>query len=281
MILVILGRVKTEMPMNRKKYKRSLGLLLSLLSGLLLVLSLAAPLVNAQIPAPTPPDIRPPAPRLPDGRPNLGRVEIGKGYWAPRQYRDYRAILVSHDDFPFQPWAKALADLREATDSRDDPNGHCLPTAGPRMMTTPYPMEILQMPEQQRIFMVFEGGAHIWREIYLDGRDFPSPEALNPTWMGYSIGHWEGDTLVVEVRGFNEKTWLDMYGKPHSEQMVIYERYSRTDLYTLHYEATIEDPGTYTEPWTVAMDITWDPEGELIEFICQENNLWDGSMLDK
>jgi hypothetical protein len=142
-------------------------------------------------------------------------------------------------------------------------------------------MEIVQIPQQQRILMIFEGGAHVWREIYLDGRDFPEGDDLNPTWMGYSIGHWEGDTLVVEVRGFNEKSWLDMTGDPHTDQLTIVERYTRTDLYTLHYEATLDDPGAYTAPWTVAMDIIWDPEGQLQEYICQENNLWQGSQLNQ
>lgn len=244
-----------------------------------LVLYASAPHALAQVAAPAPPDIRPPTPRLEDGTPNLGRVEKGKGYWAPKQFRDYTDILVSPAEIPYRPWAKQLATERTLSDSRDDPNGHCLPPAGPRMMTTPYPMEIVQLPEQERILMIFEGGAHLWREIYMDGREFP--ENLNPTWMGYSIGHWEGDTLVIEVKGYNEKTWLDMTGDPHTEQLIVTERLSRPDLYTLHYEATIDDPGAYTAPWTVAMDIVWDPEGALIEYICQENNMWEGSQLNQ
>jgi hypothetical protein len=242
-----------------------------------LAIGVMAPYAAAQVAAPEPPAIRPPTPRLADGTPNLSRVEKGKGYWALKQYRDYADILVSPSEIPYRPWARQLTMERRAAESRDDPQGHCLPPAGPRMMTTPYPMEIVQLPEQERILMIFEGGAHLWREIYMDGREFP--ENLNPTWMGYSIGHWEGDTLVIEVKGYNEKTWLDMMGDPHTEQMTVTERLQRTDLYTLHYEATIDDPGAYTAPWTVAMDIVWDPEGVLIEYICQENNLWDGSQL--
>ncbi|MDR2212253.1 MAG: hypothetical protein LBE21_01310 [Pseudomonadales bacterium] len=248
----------------------------ALLCGLLLS---GAALTQAQVAAPKPPDVRPPMPRLADGTPNLGRVELSRGYWAPQQFRDYNAILQSPAQIPYLPWAAQVAKERRDSDSRDDPNGHCLPPAGPRLMTTPYPMEILQLPEQQRIMMIFEGGAHVWREIYMDGREFP--EDINPTWMGYSIGHWDGDTLVVEIRGFNEKSWLDMYGDPHTEQLIVTERFTRTDLYTLHYESTIDDPGAYSEPWVVAMDIVWDPEGEIIEYICQENNLWNGSHLLK
>ena len=250
--------------------------LLGVLAALLLV---HAPLVTAQVSAPPPPEIRPPMPRLPNGEPNLGRVEIGKGYWVLKQHRDYADILTSPAAIPYRPWARQIAMQRRETDSRDDPNGYCLPPAGPRIMTTPYPMEIIQMPEQQRIIMIFEGGAHFWREIYMDGREFP--DSINPTFMGYSIGHWEGDTLVVNVKGYNEKTWLDMYGDPHTDQLSVQERITRTDLYTLHYEATIDDPGAYTAPWSVDMDITWDPEGALIEYVCQENNLWEDSLLNR
>ena len=142
------------------------------------------------------------------------------------------------------------------------------------MMTTPYPMEILQLPEQKRILMIFEGGAHVWRIIYMDGRSHPEGDALNLTWMGHSVGHWEGDTLVVDTVGFNEGTWIDMGGKPHTDRLHLVERITRTDLYTLHYEATVDDPGAYTASWKVRFDITWDPNGEIQEYICQENNLW-------
>jgi hypothetical protein len=253
----------------------------SLLAIIFLLLLLVSLKSVAQVSAPRPPDIRPPAPQLADGRPNLGRVEIGKGYWVLIQHRNYADVLISHDEIPYQPWAKVISTERRESNSRDDPQGHCLPPMGPRLMTTPYPMEIVQLPEQERILMIYEGGAHIWREIYMDGREHPQGEDLNPTWLGYSVGRWEGDTLVVDVRGFNEKSWIDMTGDPHSDQLQIIERYSRTDLYTLHYEATIDDPGAYTEPWTVAMDIPWDPNGELQEYICQENNLWNGSQLNK
>lgn len=252
-----------------------------LILGFLLLLMSVAPLTFAQVFAPKPPDVRPPTPRLSDGRPNLGRVEIGKGYWALQQHRDYTEILISHDEIPYQAWSRAISRLRSETNSRDDPQGHCLPPIGPRLMTTPYPMEIIQLPDQQRIIMIYEGGAHIWREIYLDGREHPAGDVLNPTWIGYSVGHWESDTLVVDVRGFNEKSWIDMVGDPHTDQLQITERYSRPDLYTLHYEATIDDPGAYTEPWTIAMDIIWNPDDELKEYICQENNLWEGSYLNR
>ena len=92
--------------------------------------------------------------------------------------------------------------------------------------------------------------------------------------MGHSVGRWEGDTLVVDTVGFNEGTWIDMGGKPHTEKLHLAERFTRSDLYTLHYEATIEDSGAYTAPWKVRFDVGWDPNGEIQEYICQENNLW-------
>jgi hypothetical protein len=247
----------------------------------LLVLFPAVPEGVSQVFAPAPPAERLPTPRLADGTPNLGRVAGEKGYWVLLQHRDYAEVLVSPGEIPYLPWARQLAMERRADQSRDDPQGHCMPPSGPRLMTTPYPMEIIQLPDQDRILMIYEGGAHIWREIYMDGREHPRGDALNPTWIGYSVGRWEGDTLVVDVRGFNEKTWIDMVGDPHTDQLRIIERFSRPDLHTLRYEATLDDPGAYTEPWTIAFDIPWDPEGELQEYICQENNLWTGSQLNR
>jgi hypothetical protein len=243
-----------------------------------IVVLLMAAAVGAQVRAPRPPANRPPAPRLEDGTPNLGSIIPNKGYWAPAQYQDYTAILVEPKEIPYQPWAAALAAERKASGSVYDPNGLCLPPTGPRLMTTPYPMEILQMPRQKRIVMIYEGGAHIWRNIYMDGRPHPPAGQLTPTWLGHSVGHWEGDTLVIDVVGFNEGSWIDMGGKPHTNKLHIVERYTRTDLYTLHYEATLDDPGAYTAPWKIAFDVTWDPDGEIQEYICQENNRWGSAL---
>jgi hypothetical protein len=173
---------------------------------------------------------------------------------------------------PFQPWAAAVYDYNSKNQSKYDPEGYCLPPGGPRMMATPYPAEIIQLPEQKRIIMIFEGATHIWREISMDAREHPKGDALNPTYLGHSVGHWEGDTLVVDVVGFNEATWLDYFGHPHTDQLHVIERYSRPNKGTLHYEAVIDDPGAYTKPFTVAWDIPWRANGELTEYICQENN---------
>jgi hypothetical protein len=173
---------------------------------------------------------------------------------------------------PFQPWAAAVYDYNSKNQSKYDPEGYCLPPGGPRLMATPYPMEIVQLPEQKRILMIFEGATHIWREIFMDGRPHPQGDALNPTYLGHSVGHWEGDTLVVDVVGFNESTWLDYFGHPHTDLLHVVEKFTRPNKNTLHYEALIDDPGAYTKPFTLSWEIPWRANGELTEYICQENN---------
>jgi hypothetical protein len=173
---------------------------------------------------------------------------------------------------PFQPWAAAVYDYNSVNQSKYDPEGYCLPPGGPRMMATPYPAEIIQLSEQKRVIMIFEGATHIWREIYMDGRPHPTGDALNPTYLGHSVGHYEGDALVVDVVGFNEATWLDYFGHPHTDQLHVVERFTRPNKGTLHYEATVDDPGAYTRPFKVAWDIPWNGTSELTEYICQENN---------
>jgi hypothetical protein len=173
---------------------------------------------------------------------------------------------------PFQPWAAAVYDYNSVNQSKYDPEGYCLPPGGPRMMATPYPAEIIQLSEQKRVLMIFEGATHIWREIYMDGRPHPTGDALNPTYLGHSVGRYEGDALVVDTVGFNEATWLDYFGHPHTDQMHVVERFTRPNKGTLHYEALIDDPGAYTKPFRVAWDIPWRANAELTEYICQENN---------
>ncbi|PWU06328.1 MAG: hypothetical protein C5B51_12630 [Terriglobia bacterium] len=224
-----------------------------------------------------------PAPRLPDGHPDLGN---GKGVWSPRIVDDIsgngggekdattRAAQMKMTDeridVPFQPWAREVYNQREATLSKEDPEGYCLPPGIPRMMNTPFPMQIYQLPD--RILQVYEGGAHMWRIIYLDGREHPKQALLNPSYLGHSVGHWEGDTLVVDVAGFNDRTWLDAAGHPHTEKLHVIERYTRVDENTLHYQATIDDPGAYTKPWTVGWKVSWEPGWDPLEYVCQENN---------
>jgi hypothetical protein len=173
---------------------------------------------------------------------------------------------------PFLPWAAGIYNYNSSNNSKYDPEGYCLPPGGPRLMATPYPMEIIQLAEQKRVLMIFEGATHVWREIYMDGREHPKGDDLNPTYLGHSVGRYEGDALVIDVVGFNEQTWLDYFGHPHTDQLHIVEKFSRPNKRTLHYEATVDDPGAYAKPFTIRWDIPWNATGELTEYICQENN---------
>jgi hypothetical protein len=218
------------------------------------------------------------------GKPDFGG--LAKGVWTVPYIVNLQ--VNAHDEngctyiqIPFKPAAKAIWEERFLkNDMKDDPEGFCLPPGVPRMMYTPYPTQIYQMPD--RIVFVYEGAAHVWRLIWMDGRPLPkSNDDINPDFLGYSVGRWEGDTLVVDSMGFNTETWLDASGHPHGEQLRVTERYTRTNFNNIKLEATITDPEYYTKPFTVVTGITWTPNtrgpwtlrgGELVEYICQENN---------
>jgi hypothetical protein len=191
-----------------------------------------------------------------------------------------RGGAASESWIPFLPWSAAVYNYHSKNESKYDPEGFCLPPGGPRLYATPYPMVILQQPELKRIYQVFEGGTHVWREIFMDGRPHPAKDKLQgATWLGHSVGRWEGDTLVVDVTNFNEGTWLDYFGHPHTDQMHVVERWTRPNKSTLHYEATIDDPGAYSAPWTTAWDIPWSAQS-IDEYICQENNQYLNHLKD-
>ena len=208
----------------------------------------------------------PPTPRMEDGTVDLG----GDGVWSLPYITNFGARVVGGDDVPFLPWTEAMHAYNASTRVAYDPEGFCLPPGGPRAFGTPYPAEIIQ--EEDRIIIIFEGGAHVWREIHMDAREHPGGDVLNPTYFGHSVGQWDGDALVVDTVGFNEKTWLDFGGHMHTDQLHTVERFTRPDRNTLHYEVMIDDPGAYSEPWTIAWDIDWSEGLELQEYICQENN---------
>jgi hypothetical protein len=251
---------------------------------------IAAGLVFAWLPAsaqvgPDPDESKPsrPTPRWTDGHPDLGN---SKGAWFPRIVDDIsgngggekdertrerqKKMVDERIDVPFLEWTKKAYEESAATLSKEDPEGRCLPPGIPRMMNTPFPMQMYQLPD--RVMQVYEGGAHMWRVIYMDGRPHPKGDQLNPTYLGHSVGHWEGDTLVVDVVGLNDRTWLDAAGHRHTEQLHVIERYTRVNENVLHYQATIDDPGAYSKPWTVGWKISWMPGMEPLEYVCQENN---------
>lgn len=247
-----------------------------------LALACAAPVVvSAQAPqggAPPAAEASPPAPRWPDGRVNLGSAAEARGYW---EVRPGLGGFPRPADVPFQPWARALHQYRTSRTDLHPPLVRCKPASGPSFFNAPG-FEIVDVPEMQAIFILNIAGAHSWRVVHMDGRRHPAVDALRPTYLGHSIGRWEGDTLVIDSVGFNEKQWL-AGAFPTTEQLHLIERISRPDMKTLVYEATIDDPGAYTAPWTVRWTIneksasSWIEGGEIFEYICQD----DGANLER
>jgi hypothetical protein len=148
----------------------------------------------------------------------------------------------------------------------DNPQIRCLPAGVPRIYALTQPYKIVQTPDL--VIMLYENGT-LYRQIFLDGR--PHPANPQPAWLGYSIGRWEGDTLVVETVGFNDQTWLDGTGHPHSDRMRLTERFARRTVGRMDLEITIDDPGAYTRPIRYLQPQELLPEGELIEYVCSEN----------
>ncbi len=208
-----------------------------------------------------------PAPRLADGKPDLS------GIWAPDNQYDGKPANFAADlkveDVPFQPWAKALFDERKSgTHGREDPSARCLPQGVPRVNAAPGQWKLIQNPGF--IAIIYEAFNILWRQIFLDGREVA--EDAPPTWLGYSTGKWEGDTLVVDTKGFNGKIWIDLMGKPSTDALHVIERFRRKDFGHMEIQITIDDPKAYTSPWTVNEQVRLLPDTELMEAICSENN---------
>jgi hypothetical protein len=208
-----------------------------------------------------------PTPRWPDGQPIIGAAPGEKGIWS--SCCGNLAASIKAENVPFQPWARAVYEDR--LKNQLEPHTRCHPSGGARQFVTPYGTEIDEFRELQQIFVFDIGGPHTFRPIYLDGR--PHPKDLKPSYYGHSIGHWEGDTLVVDTVGFNERFWMDRAGAPHTEKLHFIEKFTRTDHDTLKYEITVDDPGAYTAPWSPAPAmLTWTPGQELFEYVCQQND---------
>jgi hypothetical protein len=209
-----------------------------------------------------------PAPRAADGHALLGSTPDAKGLWLPGPVIPNPLGLAPEAELPFQPWARALhADRRR---NQLEPHARCKPSGGARVFLTPYGVEIVEMPELQRVMVFDVGGPHTFRTIYMDGRTHP--KNLAPTYYGHSIGWWEGDTLVVDTIGFNEGFWLDRSGLPHTTELRTLERFTRVDMETLRYELTIEDPGAYTAPISGKINLVREADTELFEYVCQQSN---------
>jgi hypothetical protein len=209
-----------------------------------------------------------PAPRSADGRVRLGvgATPTETGIWLPGPV--IPDPLGLKGDVPLQPWARALAADRRT--HQLEPHARCKPSGVARVFLTPYGVEIVEVPEMQRIYIFDIGGPHTFRTIYLDGRRHPADR--RPDYYGHSIGWWEGDTLVVETTGFNEGFWIDRGALPHTATLRTLERFTRVNMRTIAYELTIDDPGAYTKPFTGRLNLIWEPGTELFEYMCQEAN---------
>lgn len=193
-----------------------------------------------------------PAPRTKDGKPDF------TGVWYAQ-----RAVDPGHPET--LPWAEKVFQEHVAGNSKDAPGARCL-TRGITLAGALFPYELVQTPT--RLVMIFEDDIPSHRTVYLDGRHHPKDP--NPNWMGHSIGHWERDTLVVDTVGFNDRTWLDAQGHPHTEKLHVIERLRRPDLGHLEIEFTIDDPGAYAKPWIIKRVADLDPGDEIGEYVCTE-----------
>jgi hypothetical protein len=190
------------------------------------------------------------------------------GVWMERQ----NAITFSSEEPPLMPWAEEKYKAVKpgygprATPDSEDPILNCKPPGVPRIMLIPFPMQVIQIPGE--VIMLFEYDHYI-RHIYLSRRTHP--KELDLTWMGDSIGSWEGDTLVVDTAGLNDKTWLDQVGHPHSDALHVVERIRRIDRDTLQDDLTIDDPKAYMKPWTGREVFKLRPSWHLLEYVCADD----------
>ena len=209
------------------------------------------------------PNLTAAAPRRADGKPDLA------GIWeteSPKYLADIAADFKP-GAFPIQPWAEALTnERRTGIHAGEESNANCLPQGVPRINATPNPFKIFQ--DSRQLVILYEAFGQ-YRQVFLDGRILP--ENPQPAWLGYSVGKWDGDALVVESTGFNGKTWLDQVGHPTTEALHVTERFRRRDLGHLDIQITIDDPKAYTKPWTIVEPFHLLPDTELLEFVCNEN----------
>ena len=243
-----------------------MGNLRSLLSGVVL-LTTVVPLSAQWLHYPTPA-----IPRTPDGKPNLSapapKTADGKpdlsGIWTGTDDKYFRDLTVGGPPAPMLPWAEALFKERKGNLEKGHPSERCLGHGVTDYDTQVSLRRVIQTPGI--IGILFEGYNH-YRQIFLDGRPLPTP--TQPSYMGYSIGRWEGDTLVVETNGLNDKGWLDMHGHPQTEATHINERFRRRDFGHIDLQLTIDDPTAYSKPWSSNIGLTYLPDEELIESICE------------
>ena len=211
------------------------------------------------------PNLSAPAPKASDGKPDLS------GVWQAESQEFFFDLAsgLKPEDVIMLPPAKALQQQRVDREHGDDPLARCLPHGVPRINTNGlFPFKIVQTPG---LVVILYEQLNLFRQVFLDGRKLVA--SPNPAWLGYSTGHWEGDTLVIESSGFNDKTWLDTsVGHPASEALHVIERVRRPNFGTLEVKATIDDPKNYQKPWTSKIQkMNLQLDTDILEFICNEN----------
>jgi hypothetical protein len=220
------------------------------------------------------PNLSAPTPRAPDGKPDLSGMwgwetpaNCGARCNDTQLGREFINIAASlRGRLPYQPWTAELVRKRMADLAKDDPNVRCMPRGAPRIWTDDYYKRLIQIPD--RLIILTERNMQ-YRQIFTDGR--PLPVDPNPTWNGYSTGHWDGDTLVVETVGFKDDLWLDSNGNPLTNAGRMIEKIRRPSFGTLQIEITIDDPKAYTAPWTVTLNQPIVLDSELLDYYCLEN----------
>ncbi len=244
------------------------------------------------------PNLSAPAPRDANGKPDLSGVwqveppapgemerKVGDlGTFAvpgddPRTFSPYFFNILGdfkREDAPIRPEAAAVFQAHAKTFGKDSPGSHCMPMGVPNTELIAVPFKIIQTPDV--VVMLIEAD-NTHRQIYTDGR--PLPVDPQPSWQGYSIGKWEGDTLVVDTIGFNDKSWLDAIGHIHSESLRVQERYHRRDFGHMEMQVTIEDPKTFTKPFTFKVNQLLIPDSDILETICTENEQDRTHLADK
>ena len=263
----------------------------SLLVSFMALISMAAP-TGAQWPA----SVRKDAPRTADGKVNFdapaprtadGHIDftgVFENLWfykgrigqppvsppgEPPQTTFAEVGAGFKGGLPFQPWARELYLTRKESNAKDNPDAHCLPMGLIQFHIHPQPRQIVQTKDA--IIVLYEGNGGT-RTIFLDGRPLPKIGDVQPWWYGYSTGHWEGDTLVIQTNNFRDDGWLDIVGTPTTDQLKMTERFRRVSYGRMEIDVTVEDPKAFTKSWTVRHTQEIMPDADIIEFICVENN---------
>ena len=239
---------------------------------------------------PAPPLSPRPTPKFADGQVRMGALPGASGYWAypsatalvedgvkveMSPYGQLKNVADASKVAPMQPWALALYQNRQRRFLQDDPTYiNCKPPGGPRQFQQPFGVQFVEDRERQRIFELIGGGNHNYRILYFDGRDQKGQvggDDDNPLYYGRAVGKWEGGTMVVSTTGFNEDFWFTNGGLPHTDQLKLTERFTRSDFDTLKYEVTVDDAAAYTRSWKASWTLRWVGGEELPIYFCQDN----------